>query len=148
MSDWLIYRDKCLMNHESFLPTLPAYHYLQSPLKFMTSNKYLVDYMIYTNFIEPSHLAFPMPNIGLRKSDIPATLVAKVGQINYSNTLQCPSESCSSTPYVMIMSHCSEGGLPPAVLSILQAIYCNVSLRVAFSCIRLHVYRIGPEMDV
>ena len=28
----------------------------------------------------------------------------------HSNTLQLPSESCSSSPCVMIMSHCSEGG--------------------------------------
>ena len=28
----------------------------------------------------------------------------------HSNTLQPPSESCSSSPCVMIMSHCSEGG--------------------------------------
>ena len=28
----------------------------------------------------------------------------------HCNTLQLPSESCSSSPCVMIMSHCSEGG--------------------------------------
>ena len=28
----------------------------------------------------------------------------------HSNTLQLPSKSCSSPPYVMIMSRCSEGG--------------------------------------
>ena len=37
-------------------------------------------------------------------------------------------------------------GPPLAVLSILQAISCNGSLRVAFSFVGLHVYWIGLEM--
>ena len=51
----------------------------------------------------------------------------------HSNNLQLPSKSCSPNPYVMIMSHWSEGAYARCTLSILEAIRCNGSLRVAFS---------------
>ena len=77
--------------------------------------------------------------------DMPATLWWLMW---HSNTQQLPSESCSSPPYVMIMSHCSEGHFHymSSASCRQQAIHCSRSLGVAFSFIRLHVYRSRSEL--
>ena len=59
-------------------------------------------------------------------------------QIGCSNTLQLPQSNNKCSLF--------GGGVSPAVLSILQAMYFNGSLSVAFSFVRLHVCRIGSGM--
>ena len=74
--------------------------------KFMISIKWSVDYTIYINFSDPSHLAFPTSNIGLRTSRHACRLVVA------NVTFQYPAAPLRILQFlcVMIMSHCSEGG--------------------------------------
>ena len=98
-------------------------------------------------FNEPSHhLAFPTSNMGLRTSRHACRLVVA------NVTFQYPAAPLG---ILQFLSMCNDnvplfgGGLPLDVFSILEAEghdRCNGSLRVAFSFIRLHVYRIGPEL--
>ena len=104
-------------------------------------------YTIYTNFNETSHLAFSTSNIGLRTSRHACRLVVA------NVTFQYPASPLRILQFLFM---CNDnvprfgGGLPLDVFSILEAAGHNVvhngSLKVAFSFIRLHVYRIGPEL--
>ena len=80
-------------------------------LKFLISIKWSVDDTIYTNFNEPSHLAFPMSNIVLRTSRHACRhVVANV-------TFQYPASPLRILQFLFMCNdnvplvYCSEGGL-------------------------------------
>ena len=91
--------------------------------KFLISIKWSVDYTIYTHFNEPSNLAFPTSNIGLRTSRHACRLVVA------NVTFQYPA---APLRILQFLSMCYDhvplfgGGLPLDVLSILEAAGHNV----------------------
>ena len=90
---------------------------------FIISIKWLTGYTIYTNFNEPSHLAFPTSNNGLRTSRHACRLVVANVTFQYS---------AAPLQILQFLSMCNEnvplfgGGLPLDVLSILEAAGHNV----------------------
>ena len=88
-----------------------------------------------------------MSNIGLRTLSHSCHLV--VANVTSDQLFQYIA---APLPILQFPSICNDhvplfgGGLPLDVLSILQAIHCDGSLRVAFSFIRLHVCKIGTEL--
>ena len=91
--------------------------------QFMISIKWSVDYTIYSNLNEPSHLAFPTSNIGLRTSRHACCLVVA------NVTFQYPASPLRILPFLFM---CNDnvplfgGGLPLDVLNILEAAGHNV----------------------
>ena len=89
----------------------------------MISIKWSVDCTIYTNFNEPSHLAFPTSNIGLRTWRHACCLVVA------NVTFQYPA---APLQILQFLSMCNDnvslfrGGFPLDVLSILEAAGHNV----------------------
>ena len=86
--------------------------------QFMISIKWSVDYTIYSNLNEPSHLVFPTSNIGLRTSRHACRLVVA------NVTFQYPASPLRILQFLFM---CNDnvplfgGGLPLDVLNILEA---------------------------
>ena len=96
----------------------------------MISIKWSVDYTIYTNFNEPSHLAFPTSNIGLRTSTHACRLVVPNVTFQYPaaplRILQFLSVCNDNVPLLGGVGVGGGGGLPQDVLNILEAAGHNI----------------------